>query len=1580
MQFKCGYISDSIDRIIKEHKASLDWHYPSHQNQLNQIKGLLQYVSSFDVTFPYKHIPDYKNIHPVLAIINNIISRGLPTRAPIFLEELFREIGLAKKIKSDFEIDYEINIEDLTFEEIFELLHIIEPGLEINKSNYGGNLGSNLEWEFLNKNPFLKQVLESQRDFSTINSKLKGGRSVDFCFVSPYLDWNEIENREEKIGRIFEVDGSHHFLSEYRFYDSYRDSLANDEGFETLRFNVDEIRDDNTDFESLIGQKIYRYFSNNYHKDPTKYLKIYTLLFVPLAVSRIQKVLVECLILNNELLKKTKIEIAIIERDLPCGGIAIKLLEEMISNINSLLHEEDQLIIPRIELKLFTNPKWVIDPKLHCEFITYSEHDFNSYEFDIVLDHSILRRSKIYRESSLICDKSIQIRSSHYFDTSFNNSRKFYCSRLLKYKSLVSKSDDGSYIPITDNEKGINYFIQNIFRKTSFREGQLPIISRALQQKPVIGLLPTGGGKSLTYQLPAFLQPGLTLVVDPIKSLMEDQVRVLNENLIDCCDFINSNLSRELKAKKLLDLRYGETLLLFISPERFVMGDFRHIITNIDCSKYGLTFAYCVIDEVHCVSEWGHDFRSTYLMLGKNAQTYSKTRNGNPVALIGLTATASFDVLADIERELQIKNDDLADAIIMIENTIRPELFFRVIDVTDRNRISVLNSEFENTPQSLALLNKEEILQASQLHHFNEFDKKDFASLETRNINDDNEILFDYNSKYLLEYNPEDFTSNDLSMILFCPVKGERTNIAGEFINKQGVRFVHQNLTSTSKGYFYSSDEENISQEIGGYFIDFVNGKTKHIVCTKAFGMGIDKKNIRSTFHYYYSSSLESLVQEAGRSGRDKKIAQSNILVSLNKVFRFDFRSLQYETIELNENVNNVNFNIIKDVFHRRSIRKVIEQDFNSRDEALAEINTCIDNLKKWINGRQEFLSEIEKENLKNRFECFLEESYGDRDIHNFFHNGSFKGKDVEYSQTYSLFNDREFEISDSLAEINELYNKSRDTQYIFKYWSTNTQKRLYISDIEENDFGFIDLRLPLQNPNTQILEDILNFLRSENKGNDNIHSKISEKIITELNEDTLRNIFTQSEIGTFDFIITSEKIFPDNNEIIYLKISQLPGQVDVQRSFKNYLAERRDTNVSFNELITNGENYSTIGFRWFYVRSDNPVIDELREAYDANDFSKFIKLIYLNQIEKSRKFSKSFPDFLLRLEENIDKLKFNFDLSDNIVRWLKLYYHRSRYFKPTNDTGRLIYRMHSMGLLEDYKIDYNKNNIYLCTFRKYESIENYIEVIDKYLKRYLSEYTAIRTIQRLRENLTGESLILDIIKCLYFLSDFSYKEIASKRNRATDEIENILNSSISRREFIEDGYLQNLFIKEQIYFYFNAKYARIDFRINGEPFSLLDDYRSKVLSQEQILQKYLNVYQLDGAEQNNYKHMMGSCKKILRSLSDSDLRNEWLLRLLKAFAMYSVNNKSYISEANAELELGFDNLYKDQSYHNNEFKIIEPIFTSYFENLQANIDERNESFNDIKLIRAKLLLKMQIIGIETLINKNLELTTLYHA
>lgn len=124
----------------------------------------------------------------------------------------------------------------------------------------------------------------------------------------------------------------------------------------------------------------------------------------------------------------------------------------------------------------------------------------------------------------------------------------------------------------------------------------------------------------------------------------------------------------------------------------------------------------------------------------------------------------------------------------------------------------------------------------------------------------------------------------------------------------------------------------------------------------------------------------------------------------------------------------------------------------------------------------------------------------------------------------------------------------------------------------------------------------------------------------------------------------------------------------------------------------------------------------------------------------------------------------------------------------------------------------------------------------------------------------------------------------------------------------------------------------------------------------------------------------MGSCKKILRSLSESDLKKEWLLRLLKAFSMYSVNNASYISEANTELELGFINLYNDINFHNNDYEIIEPIFEIYFETLGKNIQNDNSSFKDIKLIRTKILMKMQIFALDNLILKHNKLRTEMYA
>jgi len=1433
MQFKAGYIVDTIAKVVTDFKAALDKHKPADQTQLDQINGLLQYASSFDVEFPFKHYPDFKKLNPVLATLNNIITRGLPTRAPLVLEELFSKINLTEQNKDEFELNFPTAKKPISYETVFELLHIIEPGLEISRANYGGNLGSSLEWDFIKKHPFLKQILESQRDFSTINKKLTGNRTVDFCFTSPYLHWSEQKKCFEKVGRIFEVDGSHHSLSEYRYYDAYRDAIAEDENFETIRFTVDSIKEDKPDFEALIGRKIYQNFKRNFEKDITKHLADYSLIFIPIAVARIQKTILEFFLVHPELFKSEKIKVAIVERDLPCGAIAIKSLQDLFLNINAILDDRDKLLLPEIELTIFENSKWVIDEELHLKANRQDENYFKQNHFDILIDHSVLRRSNIYKETNFHSDKAIKIRSSHYFDSSFGKSRRVYCADLLHYKSLVRKKDDGSYVPVNKYESHINFFIQSIFRKVSFREGQLPIISRALQQKPVIGLLPTGGGKSLTFQLPSFLQAGLCLVVDPIKSLMEDQVRVLKQNWIDCCDFINSNLRREDKVKKLIDFRYGETMFLFISPERFVMQDFRNIIHTIDVSKFGLAFSYCVIDEVHCVSEWGHDFRSTYLMLGKNSQRFAKTKTAKAVSLIGLTATASFDVLADIERELQIQHNDVADAIIMIENTIRPELFFRVIDVTALDRINQLNNDFSKIGSNLQKLNNLELIEKSKQHH-----KENFNDVEVFS----ERILFKNEAGELINLNEKN--QNDFFAIIFCPVKGQMGN-------EKGVDFVYQHLNSNSKGFFYSSETEEESKEVQDHFENFTTDKTKHIICTKAFGMGIDKKDIRSTYHFVYSGSLESLVQEAGRSGRDKKISEANILISKIEYFKVDIYQF------FSDNKEN---KLLQNKFTRKAARQSFEKRWNEKTKAFDDISflsldetlqaievTDFSLLKK--DGTKynvlpaDSISELKaklKEKDNNDHYKYITEKYDDRNIHDYFHEISFKGVDIEKSQFLNLFKVKEFQL-------------------------------------------------------------------------------INGEMVNIEKQDTLANTFDNCKNETFQFIVTAQKKYPDSTEII----CKLLGV--------------------------------------------NPTA-EINPPYFTKTFQEVVKSAYT--------YSHDFNDFLFLLEEN--SVKELSKITQEVKDRLLFVYSRDR--ETANDTGRLIYRMHSMGFLEDYLIDYNKNNLYSCTFRKFNSIDEYTAIIEKYLRRYLSENSAMENIDELQSRLTKPNLIENIIECLYFLSEFSYKEIASKRKRATDEIESILNTSITEDKYVNDWYEQNLFIKEQIYFYFNAKYARIGFKINGKPFSLLDDYKDEEISREQILEKYLKVFRLDGTEQNNYKHMMGSCKKILRSLSETDLNNEWLLRLLKAFAMYSVNNASYISEANEELERGFDNLYKDEPFHENDFEIIEPIFETYFQKLQSNIQEDNPSFKDIKLIRAKLLLKMQTLGIEKLINRNQELTAEYYA
>ena len=499
-QFKAGYLVDAISNLITDNFKSLNYFNVKENDDINKIKGLLQNLSAFDVEFPEPHKIDYDKIHPVLATINNIVTRGLPTKAPIKIEEVFKEIGLTRKYDNEFILDYSKSVKELSFETVFELLHVIEPNLKFNDENYIGELGSQLERNFLGNHQFIKQLFQTQRDFATINPDMIGGKSVDFSFTSPYLYWNNNQNRAEYKTRIFEIDGPHHLLEEYIHYDTNRDLAASEVNAETFRFTQNEINANAIPYDKLFNEQLYKIFEKNFTRNSSDYLEEYSLIFIPFAVARIQKTIIDHFITNKDLLNNETLQIAIIERDLPCGALAIKSLEEIFLNLNTLLKDQDKLQIPKIELSIFENEKWVINQKLHCGYKPKNETYFGTNDFHIIIDHSILRRSQIYKEKeySVGIREAIVIRSSHYYDNSIESSKKIYCANLLHYEELSKKNSDGSYSSIKVYEENINFFIKNIFRKKEFRDGQLPIISRALQQKPVIGLLPTGGGKSLT--------------------------------------------------------------------------------------------------------------------------------------------------------------------------------------------------------------------------------------------------------------------------------------------------------------------------------------------------------------------------------------------------------------------------------------------------------------------------------------------------------------------------------------------------------------------------------------------------------------------------------------------------------------------------------------------------------------------------------------------------------------------------------------------------------------------------------------------------------------------------------------------------------------------------------------------------------------------------------------------------------------------------------------------------------------------------------------------------------------------------
>lgn len=333
----------------------------------------------------------------------------------------------------------------------------------------------------------------------------------------------------------------------------------------------------------------------------------------------------------------------------------------------------------------------------------------------------------------------------------------------------------------------INQTLKQYFGYDSLRTGQKELINGILEGRDVLGIMPTGAGKSLCYQLPALMLKGITLVISPLISLMSDQVKALNQAGVHAA-YINSSLTENQIRMALSYASQGRYKIIYVAPERLNTPRFLDFACNADISML-------TVDEAHCISQWGQDFRPSYLEIAGFL-----TRLPRRPIVSAFTATATECVKNDIVASLGLNNP-----VTMVTGFDRPNLFFRV--VTRRG-----GSQKDNS-------------------------------------------IINYVKKH-----------EDESGIIYCATK-KNVDKLYTLLNEQGI----------SAGRYHaglSNEERKQNQE------DFTYDRIRVMVATNAFGMGIDKSNVRYVLHYNMPQSLEYYYQEAGRAGRDGEEAECVLFFS----------------------------------------------------------------------------------------------------------------------------------------------------------------------------------------------------------------------------------------------------------------------------------------------------------------------------------------------------------------------------------------------------------------------------------------------------------------------------------------------------------------------------------------------------------------------------------------------------------------------------------------------------------------------------------------------------------------------------
>jgi len=375
--------------------------------------------------------------------------------------------------------------------------------------------------------------------------------------------------------------------------------------------------------------------------------------------------------------------------------------------------------------------------------------------------------------------------------------------------------------------------LEKYFGYTEFRPSQDTVIDALLSGRDVLGVMPTGAGKSICFQIPALMLPGITLVISPLISLMKDQVSQLRQGDIPAA-FINSSLSSEQYREVLRRVGIGQYKIIYVAPERLGTEDFLRFALETQISLLA-------VDEAHCVSQWGQDFRPSYLKISAFVEKLKE----RPV-IGAFTATATGDVKNDIIRFLRLN-----DPVSLTTGFDRPNLYFGVEKPKNKSK---------------------------RFH----------------------ELIAE---------------RNEVCGVVYCATRRAVDTVCAE-LRRSGI----------SAGRYHAGLEDverRVNQD------NFIQNRISVIVATNAFGMGIDKPDVRYVVHYNMPKNLENYYQEAGRAGRDRKPSECILLFSED-----DIKTAEFMIQDSGKNK----------ALSEREQRKVQRQDVKRLDSMIryCEIEGCL--------------------------------------------------------------------------------------------------------------------------------------------------------------------------------------------------------------------------------------------------------------------------------------------------------------------------------------------------------------------------------------------------------------------------------------------------------------------------------------------------------------------------------------------------------------------------------------------------------------------------------------------------------------